>query len=72
MLHDLDKYAEDPEFQAQWRAIKLENKKKLAKLIEEKTGTVVSPNALFDIQVKRIHEYKRQLLNVFSVISPVQ
>ena len=68
MLHDLDKYAEDPEFQAQWRAIKLENKKKLAKLIEEKTGTVVSPNALFDIQVKRIHEYKRQLLNVFSVI----
>ena len=56
MLHDLDKYAEDPEFQAQWRAIKLENKKKLAKLMEEKTGTGVGPNGLFDMQVKRIHE----------------
>ena len=68
MLRDLDKYAEDAEFQSQWRAIKHKNKKKLAKFIEEKTGTVVSPDALFDIQVKRIHEYKRQLLNVFSVI----
>ena len=67
-LHELEKYADNAEFQAQWRAIKTNNKKKLAKYIEEKTGTVVNPNALFDIQVKRIHEYKRQLLNVFYVI----
>ena len=67
-LRGLNEYAENAEFQKQWRAIKLKNKKKLAKLIEEKTGTVVSPNSLFDIQVKRIHEYKRQLLNIFYVI----
>ena len=49
-------------------AIKRENKVKLAALVKEKTGVVVSPDALFDIQVKRIHEYKRQLLNVFAII----
>ena len=68
MLKKLGQYAEDAEFQEKWRDVKLNNKKRLAKLIEEKTGVVVNPNALFDIQVKRIHEYKRQLLNVFSVI----
>ena len=48
--------------------IKAENKQKLANLIKQKTGVEVPTNALFDIQVKRIHEYKRQLLNVFGII----
>ena len=48
--------------------IKLENKQKLADLIKQKTGVAVPTDALFDIQVKRIHEYKRQLLNVFAII----
>lgn len=49
-------------------AIKLKNKKRLADYIEKTTGVVVSPNALFDCQVKRIHEYKRQLLNALHII----
>ncbi|MDY6407942.1 MAG: glycogen/starch/alpha-glucan phosphorylase [Pseudomonadota bacterium] len=48
--------------------IKYENKKRLARLIEKTTGVVVSPDALFDCQVKRIHEYKRQLLNALHII----
>ena len=68
MLKGLEKYADDVEFQSEWRAIKHANKERLAEFIQQKTGTVVNPNALFDIQVKRIHEYKRQLLNVLSIV----
>eukprot|EP00475_Leptophrys_vorax_P027913 TRINITY_DN3994_c0_g3_i4.p1 TRINITY_DN3994_c0_g3~~TRINITY_DN3994_c0_g3_i4.p1 ORF type:complete len:758 (-),score=89.66 TRINITY_DN3994_c0_g3_i4:26-2275(-) len=60
--------ADDPAFQARWRAVKQSNKERLARKIVELTGVEVSTDALFDIQVKRIHEYKRQLLNVLSVI----
>ena len=52
----------------QWMAIKYANKVRLAKYIKETTGTAVNPGALFDIQVKRIHEYKRQQMNIFGVI----
>ena len=48
--------------------IKLENKKRLAALIEEKNGTKVDPSSIFDVQVKRLHEYKRQLLNVLQIL----
>ncbi|CAI7920425.1 unnamed protein product [Closterium sp. NIES-53] len=60
--------AEDATFQKRWREVKQQNKQKLADVILKLTGVKVSTEALFDIQVKRIHEYKRQLLNVLSVI----
>jgi starch phosphorylase len=57
-----------PAFRAQWRAVKRKNKERLATLIEHMTDVRVSPDALMDVHVKRIHEYKRQLLNVLRVI----
>jgi len=71
-LHKLEQYVEDDSFIQKWRQIKLDNKKHLAKLIAEKCGIQVNPNTMFDIQVKRIHEYKRQLLNVLHVIALYQ
>ena len=68
LLQGLREKADDPAFQKRWSEIKRENKQKLADLVFEKTGTRVPTDALFDIQVKRIHEYKRQLLNVFAII----
>ena len=55
-------------FHQSWRAVKLANKKRLAALVQAECGVIFDPNALFDVQVKRIHEYKRQLLNVLHVI----
>ena len=60
--------ADDPDFQARWRAVKLANKQRLASDLEKKTGLEVSADMMFDVQVKRIHEYKRQLLNVLHAI----
>ena len=60
--------ADDAEFRKQWRAVKLANKQRLSDYVAEHTGVVFDTNALFDVQVKRIHEYKRQLLNVMHVI----
>ncbi len=74
-LDDIDKlkglvpHAEDPGFQQQFAAIKLENKKALAKLIKDRMNITVSPDALFDVQIKRIHEYKRQLLNIIHAVA---
>jgi starch phosphorylase len=68
-LRRLEEFAEDPEFHRDWRRVKLGNKQALAAMIEEKTGVVVNPASLFDIQVKRIHEYKRQHLNVLHIIT---
>ena len=67
-LRLLRELADDAEFRADWRAIKLGNKARLARNIQEKTGLEISPSMLFDVQVKRIHEYKRQLLNVLHAI----
>ncbi|KAI6783422.1 Glycogen phosphorylase-like protein [Emericellopsis cladophorae] len=67
-LNKLESLAEDKEFRKEWSEIKYANKVRLAKLIKELTGVTVNPAALFDIQVKRIHEYKRQQLNIFGVI----
>ena len=55
-------------FQARWRAVKFANKQRLATLVKAECGVDFDPAALFDVQVKRIHEYKRQLLNVLHVI----
>jgi glycogen phosphorylase len=67
-LRDLEKYCDDPAFHQRWQEVKLANKKRLAKIIASDCCIDVDPNSLFDIHVKRIHEYKRQLLNVLHVI----
>jgi len=68
LLEELEDFINDKEFRKSWVEIKLMNKTRLAKHIKEATGYQVNPNALFDVQVKRIHEYKRQQLNIFGVI----
>ena len=67
-LKDLAPLADDPAFQLQWTAIKQENKEKLATLVRQECGILFATESLFDVQVKRIHEYKRQLLNILHVI----
>ncbi|KAK4218652.1 family 35 putative glycosyltransferase [Rhypophila decipiens] len=67
-LNQIENYVNDKEFRKQWAEIKLANKARLAKHIKESTGVVVDPSSLFDVQVKRIHEYKRQQMNIFGVI----
>lgn len=67
-LKKLVKFADDADFQAKWAAIKHRRKERLAKYIKEHCGVRVSPDTLFDVQVKRIHEYKRQFMNILGVI----
>lgn len=67
-LHVLEPLATDPEFQAQWRAVKREAKLRLGAVIEERTGVRVNPDSLFDMQIKRLHEYKRQHLNALHIL----
>jgi starch phosphorylase len=68
-LKKLEKYAEDGGFRERWQEVKLENKRKLGILIKERTGIQVNPETLFDAQVKRLHEYKRQHLNVLHIVT---
>jgi starch phosphorylase len=68
-LRDLEKHAGDAAFQEKWRKVKLENKKLLAKSAWEKNQLRFDPESMFDVQVKRIHEYKRQHLNVLHAIA---
>ena len=65
-LHDL---AAEPEFQSSFQQVKQHNKVRLASLIAQSPGIAIDPLSLFDIQAKRMHEYKRQLLNVLHVIT---
>ena len=71
-LKRLEDQLENHEFSNKFMAIKRANKVRLAHLIEKTTGIKVSPDSLFDVQVKRIHEYKRQLLNVLHVVGRYQ
>jgi starch phosphorylase len=68
-LRSLEKYAGQPSFQRSWQKVKLENKNALASVIRERTGIQVDPASLFDVLVKRIHEYKRQHLKVLHIIT---
>jgi starch phosphorylase len=69
LLSGLEKYAADAAFGGQWAAIKAANKADLAVILQAKTGIIVDPSSIFDVQVKRIHEYKRQHLNVLHIIA---
>ena len=68
-LRALAPLADDPAFGQRWRAVKRENKARLSDYIAAHTGIVLNPDWLFDVQVKRIHEYKRQHLNVLHIIT---
>lgn len=68
-LKKLTPLVEDKDFRAAFRAVKHQNKVRLADKIETLTGIKLNPNSIFDTQIKRIHEYKRQLLNVLHVIT---
>ena len=67
-VEDLTKYATDPKAQQEFLEIKKQNKIRLAKYIKEHNGIEVDPNSIFDVQVKRLHEYKRQLMNILHVM----
>jgi starch phosphorylase len=68
-LSALSKHADDREFRERFRAAKHENKIRLAGWLKEKHGVHVNPHAMFDVQIKRIHEYKRQLMNLLETVA---
>ena len=68
LMSGLKKYVDDPKAQQEFMDIKYKNKERLAKYILEHNGIEVDPRSIFDVQVKRLHEYKRQLLNIMHVM----
>ncbi|WP_409565934.1 glycogen/starch/alpha-glucan phosphorylase [Methylobacterium sp. J-077] len=72
LLRGLEAHAEDPAFVARYAAVRRQRKEALARVVAERTGIDIDPDALFDVQVKRIHEYKRQLLNVVETVALYQ
>jgi starch phosphorylase len=68
-LRKLETFIDDEEFRARWWQVKQEKKREQATFIQQQTGVQVNPESLFDVQVKRIHEYKRQHLNVLHIIT---
>jgi starch phosphorylase len=68
-LRKLEQWADDPEFQHAFMSIKHANKADLAQLIARECGVTVNPDSLFDVQIKRLHEYKRQHLNLLHIVA---
>jgi starch phosphorylase len=68
-LKKLVPFANDHSFRTEFKRIKHNNKQKLAQFIQQKLGIDINPNSMFDVQIKRMHEYKRQLLNILHVIT---
>lgn len=68
-LKQLEPLADNPQFRQRWQETKLAIKQELAAYARQKTGIIVNPDSMFDVQVKRIHEYKRQHLNVLHIIT---
>jgi starch phosphorylase len=68
-LKRLEPFVDDNDFRAEWRQVKYDVKCDLAAQIRDRVGVIVDPNSMFDIQVKRLHEYKRQHLNVLHIIT---
>jgi starch phosphorylase len=68
-LRRLEPLADDTAFRAEWRRVKRDNKARLALEVERRTGVVPDPDAMLDVQIKRLHEYKRQHLNVLHVLT---
>jgi starch phosphorylase len=71
-LRGLEPFADDPAFRARWREIKWRNKQDLAAYIAETVGVAVDPDSVYDVMVKRLHEYKRQLLKALHIITLYQ
>jgi starch phosphorylase len=71
-LRALEPFAEDAGFRARWRAVKHANKQRFARYLQIRTGVEIDAGSMFDVQVKRIHEYKRQHLNILHVIGLYQ
>ncbi len=71
-LEGLAAFADDAAFQARYAAVRRERKEALARVVEDRTGITLDPEALFDVQIKRIHEYKRQLLNILETVALYQ
>ncbi len=71
-LRQLEPLADDRGFQDEWQRVKRANKIRLGTLIQERCGVTINPDSMFDVQVKRIHEYKRQLLNILHIIALYQ
>ncbi|KAL7132731.1 hypothetical protein ABFS83_12G093500 [Erythranthe nasuta] len=67
-LAELRKFADNEELHSEWKEAKMNKKLKLVSFLKEKTGYIVTPDAMFDVQIKRIHEYKRQLLNILGIV----
>ena len=68
LLHDLAPYADDAAFREQFEKIKHNNKVRLSNILKEHQGAIVDPNYIFDAQSKRLHEYKRQMLNALHIL----
>ena len=66
-IHRFESHVDDSQIRAEFREIKRDNKQRLAKVIAQTTGVLVDPDSMFDVQIKRFHEYKRQLLNLLRI-----
>ncbi len=67
-LRALEPFADDPSFRQRFAKVKRQNKVRLAECLQKKQNLVINPDSIFDVQVKRLHEYKRQLLNIFHIM----